>query len=99
MSPTTIHQKTEAKDIFLVKDPLSGKHYNMMPLFYQLNEQWYCKDGPTDMARKIQEVLDYMCTSVLVNKDTPCAYGLQEINNLNMILIHLRRAFEDMTDI
>jgi len=91
--------KGEVPKVLFVQDPLSGKHYNMLPMFELMHEHWYCLDGPTDMARRIQEVLDYLCTRVLVETTQPCQYSLHQINDLNMILIHIRKAFEDMTNV
>lgn len=79
--------------VFFVQDPLTKKHYNLLPLFKLMDEQCEHSNGALDVSRRIQAVLDFMCTTVHADVKDP-----EDVVYLNHVLVDIRKAFDNMVE-
>jgi hypothetical protein len=87
--------QTKPEHLF-VKNPLSGKLVNILPLF-ELMSQDELNDGPVSVIEKIQEVHDYLSTNV--PKSVGCQVAAEDWAGANYWLVLIRKTFERMKEV
>lgn len=80
-----------------IQNPLTGKFIDVLPLFEMMAERTHSSDGPQDLICRIQEVHDYVSTTL------PCcengAVNLREWADMSYTLVCFRKTFERMQEV
>ncbi|MBD2700164.1 hypothetical protein IC229_05925 [Spirosoma sp. BT702] len=82
-------------EYMIIENPYSGKMVNVLPLFELMSED-ALNDGPQSIIEKIQEVHDFLSTSV--PKIRGCQVAVDEWAQANYWLVKMRKTLENMNE-
>ncbi|MCP9765114.1 hypothetical protein [Lacihabitans soyangensis] len=89
--------KNEGPEYLLIKNPMNGKHVNVMPLFVLLEECHSAESGSlNNFIKPLQEMQDFINTEMCLKDRDENTF--MELGNVNFNIIRLRRMFEAMAE-
>jgi hypothetical protein len=90
-------KKVEMPEYLLIKNPISGKHVNILPMLVLLEDNYAGLEGSFDnFIKPLQEMQDFLSTCVPFEKlEKP---SLSELGNVSYNIVRLRKMFEEMSE-
>lgn len=86
---------TDLPEYLLIKNPLNGKHVNVLPLFVLLEEAHAAESGSFDnFIKPLQEIQDFLATEVVFEELNQANF--RELGMVNYNIVRLRKLFQAM---
>jgi|GEM_PF-5105054 len=89
-------KSTEIPEHLFVKNPYTQKLVNLMPLFELVSD---CVNSPQEVANMIQEVHDFLTTSIIHSASPGSVISPEHQANINYNLVMLRQVFASMREV